>query len=153
MEYTQDLGSCAEMHARSSRVSPTILYGPCKILGPYTLPSGRKHITIRFDNGTRKNISYARFLYESAYGKLKNDEHVHHKDGDYTNDELSNLEALVQKEHVKSHKPIKEELFSCLACGNELKLSGTKLSTLKSNLKRNKRGPYCSGCRPVNQYS
>lgn len=39
--------------------------------------------------------------------KLESWEHVHHKDADYTNNDISNLEILTASDHAKHHHPKK----------------------------------------------
>lgn len=46
-----------------------------------------------------------RVLVEVIIGRpLKTDEHVHHKDGDKTNNDPRNLEILSSSEHARSHR-------------------------------------------------
>lgn len=48
----------------------------------------------------------ARRVVERHLGrKLKREEHVHHKDGDYTNNALTNLEVLSARDHAHRHRP------------------------------------------------
>lgn len=45
-----------------------------------------------------------RYVMEQELGRrLKTDEHVHHKDGDKTNNKLSNLELLSKSKHAQEH--------------------------------------------------
>ena len=54
----------------------------------------------------RGYILRARYRMEKKLGRrLKTREHVHHIDGDWTNDDPSNLEVLPIGEHTKHHKP------------------------------------------------
>lgn len=51
-----------------------------------------------------KRILKHRYLMEENLGrKLKEDEIVHHKDGDNTNNDISNLEVITQSEHCRKH--------------------------------------------------
>lgn len=48
----------------------------------------------------------ARKIVEKSLGrKLNNHEHVHHKDGDFTNNSIDNLEVLDAKTHAHLHHP------------------------------------------------
>lgn len=44
-----------------------------------------------------------RLVYEDAHGKIPDGYHVHHKDGNKTNNVLSNLELISESEHHKIH--------------------------------------------------
>lgn len=154
MAAAADLGSVVERHAGSSPVPPTIPYHEGRVTGPYTLPSGRRHVTYYPPTGGRINIAYARYRKELELGRyLAIDEIVHHIDEDFTNDELSNLEVKNTVQHKKDHKRVNSETRPCLGCGVGIFLEGRRLSSLKSELKRGKAGPWCSSCRPVNQYA
>ena len=60
-----------------------------------------KHKTISM-NG--KQIMLHRYVMECYLGrKLKHHEIIHHKDGDKLNNNISNLEILTRKEHLKKH--------------------------------------------------
>ena len=51
-------------------------------------------------------IDEHRWLMEQHLGrKLERHEHVHHRDGDTHNNDLSNLELLTKSEHFKVHRP------------------------------------------------
>lgn len=47
---------------------------------------------------------------------LKSEEYVHHKDGNKTNNDPSNLEILSSKDHGKIHMPVVKEK-NCKGCG------------------------------------
>lgn len=54
----------------------------------------------------RTSRANARKEMEEHLGKsLRTDQHVHHKDEDYTNNDISNLEILSPSEHAKLHHP------------------------------------------------
>lgn len=53
----------------------------------------------------RKCRERARAKMERHLGRtLKRTEHVHHKDSDYTNNDLSNLAVLTEREHAELHR-------------------------------------------------
>ena len=62
------------------------------------------YIRITLPNGSR--IREHRFVYEKFLGrKLKRSEHIHHIDGNKTNNKLDNLLLCSNKEHFKVHNP------------------------------------------------
>lgn len=65
---------------------------------------GRRVIAIYPEGGKRRVMLYARFVMEQHLGRtLETWEHVHHIDGDCTNDVLENLEVLNAREHMELH--------------------------------------------------
>lgn len=48
--------------------------------------------------------SVHRLIYEEAYGPIPKGYHIHHKDGNKLNNDLSNLEILTASEHIRLHK-------------------------------------------------
>lgn len=118
-----------------------------KIYGPYTRKDGRQHI-IKYENGKRTTQSYPRYLMEQKLGReLLPNEHVDHIDEDFTNNVISNLQILTQKENNKKHFIVnnkQEKLFNgiCSVCG----ISFTKpLRYVKHNQGTYKKsGPFCS---------
>ena len=54
----------------------------------------------------RSSRAQARRLWEQAYGIIPPGYHIHHKDQDYTNNNLSNLECLSARDHAYIHHPI-----------------------------------------------
>jgi hypothetical protein len=51
----------------------------------------------------RQPMSIYRRLYEQAYGPIPPGYHIHHKDGDHSNNDPSNLVAVTAKEHYDIH--------------------------------------------------
>jgi hypothetical protein len=49
------------------------------------------------------NINY-RKIYESYYGKIPKEHHIHHIDGDPFNNDISNLKCVSAEEHSEIHK-------------------------------------------------
>lgn len=74
------------------------MYEDCKVLGPYrSAKKGkeRRFVIIRFPDGRKKTTAYARYLLEVHLGReLRSDEDADHIDGDWLNDDLSNLRPL-----------------------------------------------------------
>lgn len=117
-----------------------------KIYGPYTRKDGRQHI-IKYENGKRTTQSYPRYLMEQKLGrKLLPNEEVDHKDNDFTNNDLNNLQILTGtanklKEMNREHRKAKLYIGTCSICGVEFTKS---LAQVKHNRKQTKSGPFCS---------
>lgn len=47
----------------------------------------------------------ARRLWERTRGLIPRGFHIHHKDGDFTNNVIANLEVLSPSDHVQRHRP------------------------------------------------
>ena len=63
---------------------------------------GYYHITSRKEGNCGKKLS--RLIYEDYHGiELSSDIHIHHIDGDKSNDVIENLEALTNSEHHSHH--------------------------------------------------
>lgn len=84
-----------------------------KVYGPY----------LRKD-GTRQTISYPKYLVEEALNrKLTENETVDHIDGNFNNNDLSNLRIINRNEHCFEDHVFrnKETEFTCVYCGKKFK--------------------------------
>lgn len=78
------------------------------------------HTRTRLIHRDGKKVRAHRWLMEQALGrKLRPDEHVHHKDGNPLNNDLSNLQVLPYREHMQLHKLKPLAPRACLGCGAE----------------------------------
>ena len=118
-----------------------------KIYGPYTRKDGRKHV-ILYDPETQKRttVSYPKYLMEQHLGrKLGPDETVDHKDDDFTNDSLDNLQILTRVENIKKAarlRPAEILDFKCSICNINFTLDAP---TYRHNqVNNNRAGPFCS---------
>lgn len=114
-----------------------------KIYGPYTRKDGRQHI-ILYEDGYRQTMSYPRYLMETCLGrKLEPWEDVHHKDNDFTNNDINNLEVKEFRQHIREHTSIGRMFatYDCPMCGKEFEREENKV---KHNRKQGKAGPFCS---------
>lgn len=119
-----------------------------KVYGPYLRKDGRKHVII-IDRKFRKTVSYPRYLLEQVLGRsLTDDETVDHIDGDFTNNDISNLQILTRVENSKKqfidnpHLNKKVLIFICPICFNEFQREQRIVK--RNQQKRNCKGPYCS---------
>lgn len=120
-------------------------YLNCRVYGPYLRKDGRKHVVVIFPDLKRKTVSYPRFILEESIGRfLKKGEDIHHKDGDFTNNDINNLEAMDHVEHCRKHRPTQSQKVVCVYCGKAFMLYGKQICERRHNAKKEKTGPYCS---------
>jgi len=105
-----------------------------------------------FYSKERTGTTYARHLMQEYLGrKLAKNEHVHHRNGDITDDRLENLEVLSQKDHEKWHHP--DVKVVCKWCGTPFVKTAKQMSGYRKNVRRGGgKGHFCSrSC--VGQYA
>jgi hypothetical protein len=79
-----------------------VVYHNWKIYGPYTRDDGRKHIIAISPKGNKFTVSYPKYLMELHLNRyLKNNETIDHKDEDFTNNDINNLQILTKSVHSK----------------------------------------------------
>jgi hypothetical protein len=122
-----------------------MVYEGCKIYGPYDRADGRQHVIAIFGDGTRKTVSYPKYLTEKRLGRyLEASETVDHIDGDVANNDPSNLRVLDRSAHVSQDvKRLEPQEFECPMCSDPFILDGRKLGRAVQFRKRGKAGPFC----------
>lgn len=79
------------------------LYGPYNSGGKAI---GRQHVILVYTDGTRKTKSYSKYLLEKKIGReLTSDETCDHKDDNFTNNDLDNLQALSRGDNIRKSSP------------------------------------------------
>jgi len=119
------------------------LYGSVKkVHGPYTRKDDRQHVVLAFEDLSTKTVSYPKLLVELKSGfRLRKGKTVHHKDGDFTNNDPDNLEVLDSAEHAyKDARKCIYKTATCVWCGKEFELSKEQMATRN----RGRAGPFCS---------
>ena len=107
------------------------MYENCKLYGPYSSKQdGRLRCVIVFPNGTKKTISYPKYIVEKHYNReLKENETVDHIDGNFLNNDISNLRIIGRNEHAYNDvKRNKDVIYKCDYCGKEFIIKGDKLN-------------------------
>lgn len=92
-----------------------------------------------YDKDKKQVVPYARYLMEEYLGrKLREDEEVHHKDHDKTNDVIENLEVINSIEHRKHHNPLKykDTIEQCYVCGKSFTFTAKQHSNKYKERKR-----------------
>lgn len=128
------------------RVEDRPPYKGCRVYGPYLRKDGRQHVCLLTPEGTRKTVSYPKYLVEIRNGKLLGkDETVDHIDNDFDNNSPDNLRIIKRSAHskddVRRNLPV---TFVCPTCSTTFKLQGSRLSDAKQNRKQGKAGPFCT---------
>lgn len=103
----------------------------------YKCKDGRWRACYRGDNGKWKYVSYPRLLMEEHIGrKLLPNEDVHHKDGNFDNNDISNLEIALHGEHQRSHAlKYTDKSAVCAICGNSFVWTGKRQRGYYSDLR------------------
>lgn len=121
-----------------------------KVYGPYKNKEGREFVIIIDDSGNRKTKSYPKYLVEQRLGRELDPilETIDHIDGDFLNNDPSNLRILPLKEHViQDVKRRKSAEATCIWCGKRFTITS---SSIRKRYKQ-KAGPFC-GRKCVGEY-
>jgi len=115
------------------------------VYGPYE--SGSKpgrFFVIHYENGVGRTQSYPRYLMEQHLGrKLESWEHVDHRNEDFRDNRIDNLQILTQDENLsKSKRPTSWKNFICPICGSNFYREYKRYKT--NQLLYKGRGPFCS---------
>jgi hypothetical protein len=117
-----------------------------KVYGPYTRNDKRQHVIVIYDDGSRKTVSYPKFLLEQKIGRvLLPHETCDHIDGDLTNNNLENLQVLSRSENSTKAMALKKAeqiLFVCPECG--ISFYKNMWEVRANQLKKKQAGPFCS---------
>ena len=129
------------------------VYDDYKVYGPYFRKDGRQHIVLIKHNNKggidlRKTISYPKYIVEKYLDRyLDHDETVDHIDGNFNNNELSNLRVVLRNQHAKSHTSSRVLVNKkCCICGKEFTTTNNKRITCGSKSCRGK-------CAHINDYN
>jgi hypothetical protein len=115
-----------------------------KIHGPYKRQDGRQIVIVIEDDGSRRTVSYPKWLLELQLGRRldPNMETVDHIDSNFDNNNLDNLRIMPRKEHsTEDTRRVKHVKFNCAWCQNEFERSPR---LVRDKARKNKAGPFCS---------
>ena len=98
---------------------------------------------------TGRTISYPKYLMEKELGRsLRPDEHVHHKDSNPLNNDLSNLLVMTRSEHAAGHmRKFYDTTAICGWCGKEFVWTAKHQKNFYSNKRthgQESEMPFCS---------
>ena len=119
-----------------------------KLYGPYKRKDNRQHVIVVNEDGSRKTISYPKYLMEQTLNRvLVQDETVDHKDGDFNNNNPLNLQILSRASNAAKNfddhpeRRAKKVTLICVVCQKEF-LRFERV--YNRSLRRNSLGPFCS---------
>lgn len=94
----------------------------------------------------RKTVSYPKYLVEAKIGRLlRNTEEIHHKDENFRNNLISNLEIKTRATHRKAHAKYKIEIeVQCGMCRKFFNVTPKQQSNKNQNRHRNSKLYFCS---------
>lgn len=121
------------------------MYENYKIYGPYTAKDGRQRIIAIDENNIKHTISYPKYILECHLGRyLTKEEQIDHIDGNPLNNDISNLQIILFKEHQKLDAICNKDIVvKCAYCGKEFIIKGSKLSQ-RNRIDRGQSGYFCS---------
>lgn len=97
------------------------MYNNKRVYGPYTRKDGRQIVILKTPGSfnDHQTISYPKYIVECHLGRyLEPYETVDHIDGNFNNNELSNLRVVTRSEHCRSHVSICKQITkACAICG------------------------------------
>lgn len=104
----------------------------------YKHKNGRLMVYIK---EAKQVISYPRYIMSKELGReLSSDEQVHHKDGDFLNNNIDNLEVLTAEEHAaihgEQHTKYYDRMMTCPWCGKEFLWTAHQQLKFYGNLNR-----------------
>ena len=141
------LARCAILFIIKARVSEIFIMENNDDVNIYRCKDGRMRVYIK---GSQKVISYPKYVMEKYLGrKLKDNEQVHHKDGNPLNNDIDNLEVLTFEEHLNVHadenRKYYDKIMVCPWCKKEFIWTAKQQSYFHRNKNKNRSTkPFCS---------
>ena len=122
-----------------------LVYEGYKLYGPYKRQDNRQHVILIHYNelgqmDDRKTISYPKYIVEKHINRyLLPNETIDHIDGNFSNNELSNLRIIPRSEHVRSHVYHRIKITKqCIICGKLFETTDNRRITCGSKVCRGK---------------
>jgi len=106
------------------------VYINCKIYGPYKSKLDERLRIVVLKNKKKTTVSYPKYLVEVELNRyLDKDETVDHIDGNFSNNDLSNLRVINKPLHSKEDAIRRKDVeISCQWCGTLFTITGEKAS-------------------------
>lgn len=122
------------------------MYENCKLYGPYTSKKdGRLRCVLVHSNGHKQTISYPKYIVEKYLNRyLEKDETIDHIDGDFLNNDLSNLRVINRKQHAIEDAFRNNNItVSCKMCNKTFEIKGSTIHS-RNRTDRHQSGYFCS---------
>lgn len=114
--------------------------------GPYRTSDGYLFYCVVHADGSKRSVFAHREVMEAHLGrKLAKNEHIHHKDGNPSNNDLLNLEVTTASQHAKHHalgRPPEMVRAICPTCDSTFLALARYVRHNQNN--QGKAGPFCS---------
>ena len=118
------------------------MYENKKVYGPYTRKDGRQVVILKTpgSHNDHQTISYPKYLIECHLNRyLEDNETVDHIDGNFNNNDLSNLRVVDRAEHCRSHTSKRETITKiCVICNKPFETTDVNRVTCGSKSCRGK---------------
>lgn len=113
------------------------------VYGPYTINNGRKIVIVVKEDGTKRTVSYPKYLMEEHLGReLGDDETVDHLNFDKDDNRIENLKIKPRDEHsADDTRRVKLVKFKCQMCGDDFERSPR---IVRDKAKKGSTGIFCS---------
>lgn len=112
--------------------------------GPYPTASGHLFWVDKHEDGSRRSVWVHREMMEHHLGRqLTDDEVVHHKNEQPSDNRIENFEIKTRADHTRDHQPPAELLeIICPQCGSTAFVEAARIRHNQG--KQLKAGPFCS---------
>ncbi len=123
-----------------------MVYKGYKFYGPYSnSKDGRLRCILIHKNSKKQTVSYPKYLMEVHLGRyLKENETIDHIDGNFLNNNFSNLRVIERKQHcIEDVKRNKDAVVECAYCHKLFTIKGNELS-YRNRKDRHQSGYFCS---------
>ena len=123
-----------------------MVYENCKFYGPYSnSKDGRLRCVIVHPNKKKQTLSYPKYLMEVHLDKyLEENETIDHIDGNFLNNDLSNLQVIDRQIHSYNDVYRNEDVtVKCTYCGKEFVIKGSAIRQ-RNRKDRHQSGYFCS---------
>ena len=116
-----------------------------QVCGPYKGKDNRLRVILKFNDGTKKGMSYPKYLMELHLNRyLTEDETIDHIDRNPLNNDINNLRILSRQEHCSNDVfRNKDIIVTCAYCGREFTIPGNKVHN-RNRIDRHQSGYFCS---------
>jgi hypothetical protein len=116
-----------------------------KVYGPYIRDDNRKHVIIINDDGSRRTVSYPKYLMEQKLGRILDPdlETIDHIDNNIENSEDLNIRIIPREKHCLEDaiRVRIDKVFICPICTIEFKIKN--VNDYIHNRLKGKAGPFC----------